>query len=76
MNSIFLNREEVSRITCRKKATAQIRKLVQLGIAHLVDGEGWPLVLTEQIIGKQITAQIHKPTEPDFEAAFGKNDVS
>jgi len=72
MNSIFLDREEICRITCRKKSSAQIRKLMQLGIPHLVDGDGWPLVLKEQIIGKQITAQIHKPTEPDFEAAFGK----
>lgn len=72
MNSIFLEREEVNRITCRTKSTAQIRKLVALGIPHMIDGDGWPLVLKEQIVGKQITTQIHKPTEPDFEAAFGK----
>jgi len=45
--SVFLSREDVARLTCRKHRRRQIEQLVRMGIEFEIDGDGWPLVQSD-----------------------------
>lgn len=45
----FLTRHELAELTARRKAKAMGAVLVRLQIPHLLDGDGWPLVLRSVI---------------------------
>lgn len=68
----FLDRAWLERVTKRKKAKAMVAALVRMKIPHMLDGDGWPLVLRAVIEPKLGTVDAQRQASgPDIAAAFG-----
>lgn len=65
----FLTRDELSVLTGRTRASAQIRALRAMGIQHRVRPDGKAVVLWSDVQTDGVRRQ-QKPTEPDFGALF------
>lgn len=74
---IYFTVEELERITRRKKASAMCRRLEDMKIPHMPDGDGWPLVLRSAVEPKLTGTDTRRQdavvsaSTPDFKAAFG-----
>ncbi len=77
MGDVFLSIAELQTITRRKKAKAMCKRLEDMKIPHMPDGDGWPLVLRSAVESKLTPApfrpqdEIFPVARPDFGAAFG-----
>ena len=58
---MFLNKEEIARLTGYRQRAKQIMALSLMGLRFFVPPDGWPRVLKEDLDGK-------KEEEPDFSA--------
>lgn len=65
----FLDKAELERLTCRKKATAQLRMLDRMDIPYVVDGEGWPLVQRQSLY---LEPKEKQGFTPNFDALRGR----
>jgi hypothetical protein len=68
----FLTHDEIERITCRERVGAQIRKLDNMRIPYMLDGNGCPLVLRTNIIKQLLGEPERKEAKPDLARAFAR----
>lgn len=65
--SIYLSRRDVQRLTGRSQRASQRRILDGMGYRYELDGGGWPLVLTQDVVGRYREHQA-RWSRPDFSA--------
>ncbi len=63
MSRLFLTRDELVELTGKKRKSAQIRALAEMGIPYRVRPDGTPAVLRCDILGE---SAVERVPEPDF----------